>query len=208
MVCSTRKRLLLWALANSIRLITPRQLARWWGVSTSNARRDLRRLASAGFTQEITIRARRLPAFNKPLYRWYPGSPEPDFGKLSYQAKARFRDLPPITEGAFLPTRLTLGEFAVHRQMKLKHGQSTHEVGLTEAYLYSYKNWPRLTVRCWRGEDSYACERVPGEKIEDAHFVHPKTGRVLLAIEYAGTYPKSRFQELHESLQNTPYWIM
>ena len=209
MIRSSRNWQLLRALAMCIRLITPHQLSSWWGVPVANAKRDLRRLESGGLATEITIRARKLPEVTGPFYRWSPGDPAPHFGKLSYQAKERFRGLPPCLMAAYIPTRLTLSQFGVSHRQKIKRTHCTHEIGVSESYLYFFKRWPRLTERCWRGEDLYAHERGPGEKVEDSHLVHPTTGRVMLAIEYAGSYPTSRFRELHETfsapIRQTPY---
>lgn len=199
---------LLRALSTSIRLITGRQLARWWAVSASNARRTLRALTDAGFLNEVSVRCRQLPSIQQPMLRWYPGEPEPNFGKLSYVAKKRFREFPPQLTRVYVPTRKTLSQFAIQGNAKIKLAQATHEVGLTEAYLYAHTRWPRFTETCWRGENLFAGTRGHGEKIEDAHFVHPKSLEIMLAVEYAGTYPKTRFEALHTALCTKPYWIM
>lgn len=208
MFSSSRSWQLLKALSTSIRLITARQLARWWAVPVSSAQRTLSAFADAEFLNEVSVRCRRLPAIQEPMLRWYLGDPEPDYGRLSYIAKQRFRDFPPRLSRVYLPTRKTLSQFAIRGNANIKVAQATHEVGLTEAYLYAHMRWPRLTESCWRGENLFASTRGHGEKVEDAHFVHPKTQVVMLAIEYAGTYPKHRFQALHEALNATPYWIM
>ncbi|MCC7339276.1 MAG: hypothetical protein IT422_29640 [Pirellulaceae bacterium] len=140
--------------------------------------------------------------------QWKPGDHQPNFGAISYQAKERNRGLAPVMMAAYTPTNQTLSQFAVRRHAKLKSSQATHELGLTEAYLFAVKRWPRLTRKCWRGENLYANERAHGEKVEDAHLVHPTKLHVMLAIEYAGTYHKSRFEALHEALKHNPYWIM
>ncbi len=208
MLYSERNWQLLQAMATGIRLLAPHQLARWWGVPITNAKRSLRELCDSGFLKETIVRARRLPPITQPLLQWKPTQPTPNFGALSYQAKERFRELAPVLFAAYTPTTRALSQFTVRHHAKLRRSQATHELGVTESYLYALTRWPRLTQRCWRGENLYARDRGHGEKVEDAHFVNPQTGKVMLAIEYAGTYHKHRFETLHEALKHNPYWIM
>lgn len=208
MICSPRKWQLLRALSQSIRLITSYQLARWWDVPSANASRALRDLVQDGLLDETRVLARRIPPIESPMFCWSPGQKTPNFGKLSYIAKNRFRRAPPITTSAFVATNVTLAQFTDQRAMRLKRTQSTHDLGVTEAYLYALRRWPLLTKCCWIGENLYSRDRGFGKKVEDAHFIHPKNGEVILAIEFAGTYPKVRFEALHEALKQKPYWIM
>ena len=195
-------------MSQSIRLITPHQLAGWWDVPTTNALRSLKMLTNSGFLEETRVLAKRLPLIEKPLCCWSPGKPLPNFGKLSYIAKRRFRETPPVISTAFMATNLTHAQFADRRAVKLKRSQSTHDLGVTEAFLFAVRRWPLFTQRCWIGESLFSNERGFGEKVEDAHFVHPRSGEVIIAVEFAGTYPKSRFEALHEALKQKPYWIM
>ncbi len=208
MFCYSRDWQLLRSLATGIRIIAPHQLAFWWGVPIGNARRSLRQLEQRGLVSELTVLARRLPPISQPMLRWNPGGSMPDFGKLSYVAKKRFRQLAPKPVKAFVPTPITLAQFTNRRSVKIKRTQATHELGVTEAYLFMQRRWPRLVQRCWRGEDQYSASRQHGEKVEDAQLVHPRTGKLMLAIEYAGTYPEHRFADLHTALQAQPYWIL
>jgi len=205
---SSRNWQLLRATATSIRVIAPHQLARWWGTSVSSARRSLKALAAGNFLHEVQVRARRIPPIESPLLRWSPGDPNPHFGKLSYQAKDRFRTIPPIQTTAYHCTKTTLAQFSVPGQVGIKRSQASHDLGLTEAYLYALQRWPLFTQRCWVGENVYSNQRGHGEKVEDAQFVNPHTGEVLIAVEYAGTYPPERFEALHHQLKFKPYWIM
>ena len=107
-----------------------------------------------------------------------------------------------------MATNLTHAQFADRRAVKLKRSQSTHDLGVTEAFLFAVRRWPLFTQRCWIVESLFSNERGFGEKVEDAHFVHPRSGEVIIAVEFAGTYPKSRFEALHEALKQKPYWIM
>lgn len=194
--------------ARGVRLIAPHQLARWWGVSPSSARRTLKALAAANFLQEVQVRARKIPPIDSPILRWRPGDPPPHFGKLSYRAKDRFRTIPPIQMTAYCCTKVVLAQFSVPGQGRIKQSQASHELGVTEAYLYAVQRWPLFTQNCWVGENVYSNQRRHGEKVEDAHFISHRTGEVLIAVEYAGTYPPERFEALHHQLKFKPYWIM
>ncbi len=208
MLLNPRNWQLLKASATGIRLIAPYQIARWWGVSQSSARRTLKALTAADFLEEVEVRARKIPPMRSPLLRWTPGDPTPHFGKLSYQAKERFRTIAPIQMTAYCSTRVARSQFSVPGAARIKRSQASHELGVTEAYLYAVQRWPRFTLRCWVGEDVYSNQRGHGEKVEDAHFANPRTGEVLIAVEYAGTYPPERFEALHNQLKFKPYWIM
>ena len=195
-------------MSQSIRRITSHQLASWWDVPTTNALRSLKLLTKSGFLVEIRVLARRLPPIEQPLCCWSPGQPIPNFGKLSYIAKKRFRETPPVISTAFMATNLTHAQFTNCRTVRLKRSESTHDLGVTEAFLFAVRRWPLFTQRCWIGENLFSSERGFCEKVEDAHLVHPRSGDVVLAIEFAGTYPKARFVALHDALKQKPYWIM
>ena len=94
--------------------------------------------------------------------------------------------------------------FALPPRPHLKLRQATHDLGVTETFFYCQRQWPNLE---FVGEDIFSSDRGHGEGVEDAQLV--SNGRMVAAIEYAGSYRKQRVKHFHDhvSERQLPYHL-
>jgi DNA-binding Lrp family transcriptional regulator len=197
------------SLGAGVSLFTVEQLARLENLTTEMMYRRLKRLEDAGLLTSFDTLCRKTPPVTGPFLRWYPGDPPPNFSRLSKFAKERFMDIPPTLVTVFRASEIALRQLNIKKSIQSKRTQHTHEYGMSETYIFARKKWPLLVDKCWCCEAMFCGERGFREKVEDAHLVNPKTGLPMLAIEYAGTYPQQRFEDLHCAFDSRqiPYFL-
>ena len=183
---------ILYALARCVRLLSVRQVSQIRQSTDASARRRAKHLAERGLVQEVVLLAQSLRGIAGPLARWKPGQAVPDAPRVSRAAVRRFADCPLKRIRAITATRRTLCHYGLDGRAPLNRYQQSHDLGLSEVFLYFLRRWPRLTWRCWIGEDAFRDERERGEKIEDAQLCDPRTAETLLVVEFVGKYRPGR----------------
>lgn len=181
-------------LAIAVRFLSIQQLARVRGCSYRTAFRLAQRLVANGWAKRIRLLAQPIEIV-APLAKWKPGHASPDATLISRTANWRYRNIPLQEVDAVMATNRTLRHFGLDTRMPLKRYQQTHDLGLSETFVYFWRRWPRLTHRCWVGEDCYRGSRGRGEKVEDAQLRNPRTGETLLIVEFTGKYTATRVTE-------------
>lgn len=208
LVLTDRDRQLLQTLVEKVRLLGLRQIAEhWWNDEMANARRRLRRLASAGLVTRITVQARPLPQLLGPIATWKPGTAAPEFGPVAHQLQSRWRKRPVRASTAYIATQHASQLFGGTARGELKHAlQATHGLGVAAVWLRLHDQAPEW-ADAWRGEDLLAHTRR-GEKLPDA-FVVSAAGDVVCVVEFGGSYDTRRVREFHEDCadRGLPYQI-
>lgn len=193
-------------LTQKARMISEQQLVRHAG----HQRRDLARVMTLSlvqcFIQHALVLAAPLLSLEQPLVAWELGQPAPDFGAVSYQARNRWRSaVRPVR--VYFATEFAARLFGGHGG-RIRHPlQATHDLHVMECFLMLRARCPAL-AECWLGEDSVLDKRVfRGGRFPDAVLFDSETGRPFRAIEFAGSYSRSRIQSFHESClrNNLPY---
>lgn len=204
-----RQDLLLHALACQVRVISHFQVIRWLAATGGEEKRVIAPLLRENLLEALRLHVRKIKPPSRPLAVWRPGEPCPDAGRISYLAKKRYRRAPVTAVTAYVPTARLLDLFGVPPRKPFRRGSADHDLGVTEMWLYAYKRWPKVTHRCWEGEDLYGTERLKYEKVEDARLVHPHSKEPWVVFEYAGAYRKDRVQAFHSDLEERglPYWM-
>jgi len=205
---SDRDRQLLQALVEKVRLFGLRQIAQhWWNDEMANARRRLRRLASAGLITRITVQARPLPQLLGPIASWKPGAPVPEFGPAAHQLQTRWLKRPVRASTAYIATQRASQLFGGTARGELKHAtQATHDLGVSAVWLRLHDRAPEW-ADAWRSEDLLAHTRR-GEKLPDA-FLLNTAGDTVCVVEFGGSYDTRRVREFHEDCadRGLPYQI-
>ena len=98
-ILTQRDECILKCLVMCVRILSLRQMAvHWWNGEMANARRRMKQLAEVRLVAAIEVLARPISSLDGPVTCWWPGSPEPDFGALSYLFQNRLRR-PPFKNG-------------------------------------------------------------------------------------------------------------
>lgn len=197
-VLTGRDEALLDCLTGRFRLITPALLVRLWGCSEACVRRRLRALDAAGLVLTARVQARPLLDLTGPLICWEPGGPEPDFGRVSYRLKARWRE-PPVTTTVYLAGRRAAHLFGGSGGRLDYPLQATHDLHVAAIYARLAETDPARLER-WRGEETLRRGRKRG-KIPDAVLVDDR-GRPTRAIEFGGSYGPARVRVFHRVCAN------
>lgn len=201
-VITWRDRVLMRALAQAVRYLTIEQLARLWNTTAAAVRARLRLLTAAGWIRLLRLRARRVAPIRGALFCWKPGEPPPACAQLAYACQSDLVKRPPRQQLACVATPRLCDLYGRPRPPALarKLYQQTHDVGVSEVFLYFMQRWPRLTTAGWRGEDLFA-PRAYGEMTEDALILHPHSHQPLLVVEYISRYPKERLLGIHQEME-------
>ncbi len=179
-------------LAVCVRLFSLDQLSRMRQSTPAATRQFMRRVADGHLVHKMTVVAQALPPLAGPLAGWRPGTEVPNATNVSRLARKRYGNVRLQKVIAYTATTGLLHHFGCDGQRAVKHDQQTHDLGVSETYLYVRRRWPLLTRHGWVGEDIYSPSRERGEKVEDAQLRHPRTGRVLTVVEFAGKYQTRR----------------
>ena len=153
-----RDRLTLHNLAIAVRFLSVQQLARLRECSCQTAFRLAKRLVTNGWAKRIRLLAQPIEIC-APLAKWKPGLASPNAALISRAANSRYRNVPMQEVEAVAATNRTLRHFGLDSRTPLKRFQQTHDIGLSETFVHFWRRWPRLTHRCWIGEDYYRGSR-------------------------------------------------
>ncbi len=188
---------ILLALAQRVRLLSLRQIAReWFEGEVANARRRLKALRAANLVQPLTVMARTLPVCQAPIVCWDPGAEEPAFGKVAYQLQLRWQRRPARRTTIYLATRRAAHLLGGKAKGELKNvTQATHDLGVAEVWLHYRRTQPAI-AEAWRGEDSMAHTRR-GQKLPDAFLVN-EAGATFRVVEFGGAYDADRVSAFHD----------
>lgn len=201
-----RDLMILKALSLQVRLFGQRQLAEsLWSGEIANARRRLRRFVELGLVKRKVALARPLPEMLSPVFQWMPGRAEPDVGQIAFQLQSRWRYQALRSTIVFVPTPTILNHFG-GRQKTLMSSQASHDLGVSEVWLWYLRNRPALAA-AWRGED-LLIENEPGESLPDAVLVDANEQPVML-IEFGGDYNANRIATFHDAaaMRGIPYQV-
>lgn len=190
-----RDREILGTLREKVRLLSLGQIAAtWWDGERAPAERRLRRLASGGWILGERVLARPVLRLDKPLFRWEPGAPPPDFGGLSWLAQSRWKcaAVPTSTWHASPIAAARLGGCA--REAVKNLCQVTHDLHVGQIYLDFLRRADPRTA-WWVGEDALP-EGLIAPLVPDAVIL--RRGKIDRAIEFGGAYPSRRFETFHE----------
>jgi hypothetical protein len=191
---NARDRLTIHNLAIAVRFLSVQQLARLRECSVQTAFRLAKRLVTNGWAKRIRLLAQPIE-IGAPLATWKPGLATPDATLISKAAILRYRNVPMQVVEAVTATNRTLQHFGLESRIPPKRFQQTHDLGLSETFVHFWRRWPKLTHRCWIGEDYYRSSRGRGEKVEDAQLRRPCSGETLLVVEFTGKYKATRVTE-------------
>jgi hypothetical protein len=210
MTLTERDREILKALTVKVRVLALEQIASaWWPETDSgrrNARRRLEEFAASGLVARTRVHARPLLSLEGPVFRWNPGEPGPDCGRLSWRLQSRW-DKPPQTITVFYATRKAVNRFGGVARGKIKNlSQLSHDVHVGAIYLLFLRTQPLLGT-AWMGEDVLAPARKH-QKLPDA-VLCDDAQNPLRAIEFGGAYPPERLAAFHEDCarRKLPYEI-
>ena len=198
---SGRDREIVLALVQKVRMLSQRQLARyWWAGDMSNVRKRMQRLADASWVSRCRVLARPTPELVEPLLSWTRSEATPDFGAVAYRTQQRWRHRPTrmctVWIASEQSSRLYGGE---HRGSLHNPLQATHDLGVAEVWLRLREVSP-VWADAWRSEDQMAHTRR-GEKIPDA-FIVDERDQVVWVIEFAGAYDAQRIRDFHDDCAN------
>lgn len=201
-----RDLVLLLALVQKVRAFSLRQTARhWWAGDMANARRRLKMLAESEFLRLVTVSARSLPPLQTPVIVWQPGQAAPDFGKIAYQLKLRWKHRPARLVTTVVGTARSARLLGGKARGDLKCGtQATHDLGVAAVWLRLHAERPAWAA-AWRGEDVMAHTRR-NQKLPDAFIVNGR-GEPVWIIEFGGAYDAARVKDFHSDCadRSLPY---
>lgn len=205
-ILTQRDESILKCLVMCVRVLSLRQMAvHWWNGEMANARRRMKQLAEVRLVAAIEVLARPISSLDGPVTCWWPGSPEPDFGALSYLFQNRLRRLPSRMVKVYVASDRAAALFGGQSNGELSHPtQAGHDLGVAAIWLTLARTNSQKSER-WIGEDRMANLRV-GEKRPDAFIVNVQ-GQVESVIEFGGDYDRSRVEAFHRDCaeRNLPY---
>ena len=207
-----RDKLVLRLLVEKVSRVTPDLLAFWFGGrDESTLRKRCTLLRDAGFVEFQTVPLKVLPEISGPLLRWKPGQERPHFGKLSWAARRRWKNIPARRRLTLVATDLSRSFFGHSPRQSPRPESGTHDVAMLMSFLWCLARWPRLIWHAWQGEQLYDLEEeIKYGKVEDARVLDPRSGQIWFLVEGIGQYSPSRIQSFHEEFgeqKQLTYWM-
>lgn len=194
-----REQEILQVLANCVRAMSVKQVARgWWSESRwglARARRSLRDLADADWLRIRRVLSRPIQSLGGPLVVWEPENPKPDFANLSRKLHRRAMTSAEMTT-IVMATSKTTSLFGEGSLPTIKLTQMTHDLHVAEVFL-TYRDLGMPDGR-WVGEDRLARD-WPIQQRPDA-VLRGEDGVLSRAVEYGGDYKSQRLTELHDGI--------
>jgi hypothetical protein len=184
-------------LTRRVHLLSIDQIIRiWWPRAGCHrvVRRRLRRLAAAGLVTRTIVNVHPVLEVSEPLADWIPEADEPDFARVSANAKARWR-WPSIPHELFFATPLAANLYgsSAGRLPDLNHRD--HDLLLSEVFVL-YRTTRHAEAAQWIGED---CLPKAGYRIKDPDaFLVNSAGEVLRVVESAGRYSIAQIESFHD----------
>lgn len=191
-----RERELLEALARCVRVFSVEQIRRtWWSTVQHGERAVLARLrvleSNAYINLDRALTHPELP-LRAPLIAWPGDGQTPDFGKVAYALKARWKDVPRAERIVTIAPGIA-AQFGGYPSPPLRLDEITHDLHLAAVYLFYREHFPAL-ARDWISERVIRRTRpVRGGPIPDA-MIRGASQRV---IEFGGAYSKQRVRIFH-----------
>jgi hypothetical protein len=197
----TRQEHILRALANDVRVLSMRQVARTWWADTrwgrSRAETAMKELESGGWLRIHRSLARPVRELNGPLMSWRPGDDAPDARRAARLLHRRSLRDATMTTFVFAGPR-SVALFGEGRAPSVKLTHATHDLQVAEVYLhYRGRGSP---ARRWISEDRLPPD-WPLRERPDA-VLADDAGRIRRALEYGGDYPPGRLAELHRAFSS------
>lgn len=180
-----------------IRVLSIDQIARKWFAETSNPRRSaLRRVAGlveAGAVERYDAHARPELVLTRPMIIWMPGSPAPEFERVSYQLAARWR-VPAVPVTVVIASRDAGSWTGGYGGRRPRRSELSHDLSMARIYLNWMQRDPTPTAR-WISEATLRRHGF-GERgtLPDALVDEAGKRRV---IELGGVYGARKLREFH-----------
>jgi len=197
-----RDRLILDTLTRRVRALSIGQVARTFWEGTNSAQRSAARrvgeLEVAGLLEQHVVLAHPELELDAPILVWRPGNPTPEFGKIAYCLKSRWRHPPQATRIVIATAEAGtwLGGYGGRIP---RASETTHDLHLASVYLRMLKAQPRR-ARKWESEARLLARGGGrGEKLPDA-LIRSRGGAT--AIEFGGAYPVTKLRAFHEHCRN------
>jgi len=201
---STRDRDILYTLTHRVRCLTVEQVGRtWWSGSkapTKDAGKRLTALAEAGFIEQFSALARPELGLVEPVCEWSPNSPQPDFGKIAYLLKSRWRDAKPRRTPLVVATRPAMLLLGGHGARRPRASETTHDLHLAAIYLRLVTANDKRAKR-WISEAAlYSQGWGRNARLPDAMILAKRGPHTI--VEFAGEYGKRKLIEFHNEFSN------
>ncbi len=184
--------------ANAVRVMSLRQVAREWWTDTrwgrSRAKRTLNELAVEDLLHVQRVLSRPIEQLESPIFEWNVGDEIPGFAQLSAQLHRRAMKSAAMVTIVFA-TRRAVTLFGGSRVPNIKLTQITHDLHVSEVFLH-YRRGGR--TRQWVSEDQLP-SAWPIRERPDA-VLCDDDGQIVRALEYGGDYPAERLANLHDGL--------
>ena len=197
---------LLEILTGRVRVLTLAQIDGLLGDAASDeAPILLAALETQGLIERRAVLARPALCFSQPIVSWRPGDELPEFGKVAYRLKSRWREpVEPveIVQASHLAARRRGGALGGRWP---RVSETTHDVSLAEVFLWYRQHRPE-DAACWVPEAQlYAEGRGLHAKLPDA--VIRRDGTKIRIVEFGGSYGKQKLASFHAEMQPLPYEI-
>lgn len=175
-------------LATRVRVLTAEQIAETWYPNGRQpvpaAQRVLRRLVAKGLVLASWGMAPPRITLTGPLYRYRAceKTPEPDFGRLAWQAEHRFRR-PPVRTLFAQATKAAKLHFGRECRRAPRSSELCHDIHVSEVFLSLRKQGQE---KLWKGED------------ELSGTIRPDAVLGEVAVDFIGSgYSKTKIMALH-----------
>lgn len=144
-----------------------------------------------------------LPLTDGPVFRWTPGEAAPNFSRIAWQLRSRWKSLPK----AMLICRATTKARELMRGTvggrRARATELRHDLHVAEMYFHLQRTAPHLAAT-WIHEDTLLAQGLrhnDGRPIPDAVV---GDGDVM---EFGGSYKAEKLRVLHASYAHSPYTI-
>lgn len=183
-----------------VRYLSMDQLRRGWWQTNSRAalaaEARIRKLVKAEWLGKSSLLARPIPKIDGPLYVWHPGDRVPDFGHFAWRAKSRWKSPPVMTSVIYAGPKASRFYVGTRPRKVRQIYQLTHDLGVAEVYLHFKDSRPAEAAN-WCGEATNPF-RKRHVKNADVYIYPEHKWPPKLVVDFAGAYPKSRIQALHD----------
>jgi hypothetical protein len=181
------ERELLSALTLRVRVFSLLQIGRTWPKTIAK----LHVLEQHGLLSSFTAVAHPELPLAGPVATWRPGCETPEFSKVAYQLRSRWRRSGTPTK-CFIASRTAGRMFGGHGGRFPRESEETHDIHLAAVYLRYRALWPALTPHWMHEEEIRRDRKLKRGKIPDAVLNKEK------AIEFGGAYKKAKLVSFHK----------
>lgn len=185
---------LIHTLAWNVRVVSAMQLARFWSVSLTVAKRRLRRIRSAGLVECETL-AMHDWQLTAPVVNWKPGAPTPNFSTLAWRLEKRWANLSYQRNVVVWVTQHgvnLVGGFGGRLRQRL---QVQHDLGVAAVYFAQ----PKERQHDWIGEDFLRRLQMGLPALKSIPDAAIRTAGIEMLVEFAGKYDKDKLTRFHRN---------